>query len=161
MGENTMGRLVVIAFLLLVFAAGGAYGLMTAGIIPNLLEDAPETVEVAEKAPEPKGPRFAYVRLKPFTVPLIADGEVKGSILYVFRLKMIEEESVGLKPIKPRIRDIILTSLLGYFDELRLTGQNTPDLLVIKKRLTADLQKNIKKVKVYDVILSNTFPQRR
>jgi hypothetical protein len=51
--------------------------------------------------------------------------------------------------------------LLGYFDELRLTGQNTPDLLVIKKRLTADLQKNIKKVKVYDVILSNTFPQRR
>jgi len=100
----------------------------------------PSTQAVAAKkeTAQPQKPRLSqrrYYTLQPFTVPLMADGEINEQFTIVISLELSDEDNrVAVAQAVPRIRNEVYNELL-HLVTFRRRGVPVPEVVVFKQQL--------------------------
>lgn len=141
--------LILLVLLLLLGGGGGAYYYF-------FVLTAEEVVEVE---PPPPPPDIRFVDLSSIRIPVMRGGEVVNYVILDVSLETIgPENEEQATTLMPRLRNALLTDLMGYFaavpveDRLMVKG--------LKRRMQILSDRILGPGTVNDILIRNAFKQR-
>lgn len=113
-----------------------------------------------EKGPDGKQKRLSatrYYTMKPFTMPLLVDGNVEEQFTIVIALEMYDSDArVEIRRLVPKVRNN-LYEILFRLVTFRRRGSPIPDIDVFKNRLLKVVQSIIGKELIKDLLVQQAF----
>ncbi|MBF0561926.1 MAG: hypothetical protein HQL37_07860 [Alphaproteobacteria bacterium] len=129
------------------------FHLVPEGVLPFLdflrTPKKEETPVVVVKEP-------AFIAMDTFTIPLIADGKLKGQVVLEVRLEVDQDDKSKISKMVPKLQNAIIKELFDFLPEHTVPGR-VPDLEAIKARILLACDKVAGKGGIKSILLQSFY----